>query len=329
MHMRYALDTYQYIALGCAALVLFIIIQSLVTFVLETYKRRADARRAVERLWNLPRGEPLEPQPTVSAEVPLSIGAEVQQLLEREESELPEVQPTVSAEVPLSIGAEVQQVLGREEPELPEVQPTVSAEVPLSIGAEVQQFLEREEPELPGVQPTVSAEVPLSIGAEVRPILEHREPLEVGLVVSPKLPLPLGSKVWAVCNFGRVPQGAPGIITGAAEARFFWESPMYLCTFANDMKVRARPKDIEPYNHRHSLQELEQADFDSMLSQRMTLRAQHLLSRRRPTHLPLPVNREGQREMLLPIPERRPRKPPQRQSLARTRDKRRPDSLWR
>ena len=267
--MRYALDTYQYIALGCAALVLFIIIQSLVTFVLETYKRRADARRAVERLWNLPRGEPLEPQPTVSAEVPLSIGAEVQQLLEREE------------------------------------------------------------PELPEVQPTVSAEVPLSIGAEVRPILEHREPLEVGLVVSPKLPLPLGSKVWAVCNFGRVPQGAPGIITGAAEARFFWESPMYLCTFANDMKVRARPKDIEPYNHRHSLQELEQADFDSMLSQRMTLRAQHLLSRRRPTHLPLPVNREGQREMLLPIPERRPRKPPQRQSLARTRDKRRPDSLWR
>src|SRR6516162_7852785 len=239
MHMRYALDTYQYIALGCAALVLFIIIQSLVTFVLETYKRRADARRAVERLWNLPRGEPLEPQPTVSAEVPLSIGAEVQQLLEREESELPEVQPTVSAEVPLSIGAEVQQLLEREEAELPEVQPTVSAEVPLSIGAEVQQVLGREEPELPEVQPTVSAEVPLSIGAEVRPILEHREPLEVGLVVSPKLPLPLGSKVWAVCNFGRVPQGAPGIITGAAEARFFWESPMYLCTFANDMKVRA------------------------------------------------------------------------------------------
>jgi hypothetical protein len=243
----YDLDAYQFTALFCAAFALFIIIQSLITFVLETYKRRADARRGVERLWNLPRGELLEPPPVVNAELPLSIGPESQPALEREEPEAPNVQPTVSAEVSLLVGA------GREEPAK--------------------------------VQPTVSAEVLLPVGAEVQPALEREEPLEAQQVPSPKLPLPVGSKVWAVCNFGRVPEGAPGIITGAAEVSFFWQSPMYLCTFANNIKVRARPKDIEPYNHGHSLQELEQADFNSILSRRMTLRAQHLLSWRLPAHL--------------------------------------------
>ena len=194
--MRYALDTYQYIALGCAALVLFIIIQSLIIFLLGTYKRRADARRAVERLWNLPRGEPLE------------------------------------------------------------------------------------------VQPAVSSGMLLPVGTEVQPILEHAEPPEVQPAVSPEVPLPVGSKVWAVCNFGRVTEGAPGIIIGAVDVRFFWQSPTYLCTFANNMKVHARPKDIERYNHGHSLEELEQPDFDSILSRRMTLRAQQLLSWQRSAHLP-------------------------------------------
>ena len=79
---RYDFDAYQFIALSCAVLILFIIIQSFITFVWETYKRRANARRGVERLRNLPRGELLEPQPAVSAEVPLSIGAEIQPALE-------------------------------------------------------------------------------------------------------------------------------------------------------------------------------------------------------------------------------------------------------
>ena len=226
MHMRYALDTYQYIALGCAALVLFIIIQSLIIFLLGTYKRRADARRAVERLWNLPRGEPLE------------------------------------------------------------VQPAVSSGMLLPVGTEVQPALEREEPEPPEVQPAVSSGMLLPVGTEVQAILEHGEPPEVQPAVSPEVPLPVGSKVWAVCNFGRVTEGAPGIITGAVDVRFFWQSPTYLCTFANNMKVHARPKDIERYNHGHSLEELEQPDFDSILSRRMTLRAQQLLSWQRPAHLP-------------------------------------------
>jgi len=72
--------------------------------------------------------------------------------------------------------------------------------------------------------------------------------------VSPELSLPVGSKVWAVCNFGPVTEGVPGIITGVAEARLFWQSPMYLCTFANNMKVRARL--------RRRLQELAKANAD-------------------------------------------------------------------
>ena len=254
MHMRYALDTYQYIALGCAALVLFIIIQSLIIFLLGTYKRRADARRAVERLWNLPRGEPLEVQPAVSSGMLLPVGTEVLAILEHGE--------------PL------------------ESQPAVSSGMLLPVGAEVQPALEREEPEPPEVQPAVSSGMLLPVGTEVQAILEHAEPPEVQPAVSPEVPLPVGSKVWAVCNFGRVTEGAPGIITGAVDVRFFWQSPTYLCTFANNMKVHARPKDIERYNHGHSLEELEQPDFDSILSRRMTLRAQQLLSWQRPAHLP-------------------------------------------
>ena len=280
MHMRYALDTYQYIALGCAALVLFIIIQSLIIFLLGTYKRRADARRAVERLWNLPRGEPLEVQPAVSSGMLLPVGTEVHAILEH--GEPPEVQPAVRAEVPVSIGTEVQPILEHAEP--PEVQPAVSAEVPVSVGTEVQPILEHGEPL--ESQPAVSSGMLLPVGTEVQAILEHGEPPEVQPAVSPEVPLPVGSKVWAVCNFGRVTEGAPGIITGAVDVRFFWQSPTYLCTFANNMKVHARPKDIERYNHGHSLEELEQPDFDSILSRRMTLRAQQLLSWQRPAHLP-------------------------------------------
>jgi hypothetical protein len=130
--------------------------------------------------------------------------------------------------------------------------------------------------------------LPLPVSTKVRPILERTEP-QVQPAARPELPLPVGSKVWAVCKFGSVTEGTPGIITGVAEVRFFWQSPTYLCTFANNMKVRARPKDIEPYNHAHSLGELEQSDLKSIQSRRMTLRAQQVLSRQRPTRLHSPT----------------------------------------
>jgi hypothetical protein len=514
-----AFNAYHYIALGCAAIVLFVIIQyfssALITFVRSLYKGRASRKHAVERLRNLPRGEPLEPLPAVSPEIPLPVSGEVPPTLEH--AEPLEVQPAANAEVPLPVGVEVQPIpecagplevepaasaavplpanaevqpvlecveprvqpavstetpapvsaeaqpilepaeplevepavslevprpvsaevepvlLERAEPlysgssqlnrdsidrqnildalivdqltdavthglsevqqavspELPlpvssavqpilepvdppevqpavsaevgtkvepileyaeplEVQPAVSTEVPLPVGAEVQPILEHAEPlevqsaasaelslpvcakvepileraerlysdssQLPlhsivqqnildalivdqltdavthglsEVQPAVSTEVPLALRARVQPILEREEPLEPQPAATQGLPLRVGSKVWAVCKLGSVPEGTPGIITGIADGRFFWQSPTYLCTFADNRKVRARPKDIEVHNHGHSLQELEHPNLGSILSRRMTLRAQQLLSRQRPTHLPL------------------------------------------
>jgi len=86
--------------------------------------------------------------------------------------------------------------------------------------------------------------------------------------------------VWAVCKFGSVPKGTPGMVTGTVEGRF-WHSPMYLCTFADNRKVRARPKDIEAYNHAHSLQELEQPNLGAIQSRHMLSRAQQFASRHR------------------------------------------------
>jgi hypothetical protein len=339
-----AFNAYHYIALGCATVVLFIIIQyfsaALITFVRSLYTRRASRKHAVERLRNLPRGEPLEPLPAVSPEIPLPVIGEVPPTLEH--AEPLEVQPVASTEVPLPASAEVQPILERAEPLevqlavnpevllpasaevqpaleraeplysgssqllhgnivrqnildalivdqltdavthcLSEVQPAVSAEVPLPVDAEVQPILERAETQ---VQPAARPELPLPASTKVRPILERTDP-QVQPAARPELPLPVGSKVWAVCKFGSVPEGAPGIITGIADGRFFWQSPTYLCTFADNRKVRARPKDIEVHNHGHSLQELEHPNLGSILSRRMTLRAQQLLSRQRPTRL--------------------------------------------
>jgi hypothetical protein len=92
--------------------------------------------------------------------------------------------------------------------------------------------------------------------------------------------------VWTICKLGSVTQGAPGIITGKAEAHFFWQSSKYQCTFANNMTVLASRKDIELYNHGHSLEDLKQADFNSILSKRMTLRAQKLFHWQRSAHHP-------------------------------------------
>ena len=101
------------------------------------------------------------------------------------------------------------------------------------------------------------------------------------------MPLPVGAKVQAVRNVGPVKEGTPGIIRGVADISFLWWSrPAYLCTFAGNMKVHARPNEIEAYNHGHSLKELEQPDFGSILSRHMKLRVQQLLSRQRPSDAP-------------------------------------------
>jgi hypothetical protein len=269
-----AFNAYHYIALGCAAVVLSII--GALTIFVRSLSKRGASKRAVERLRNLPHGEPLAPLPAASPEMLLPISGEVPPTLEH--TEPLEVQPTVN--VSQTVSPAVQPTLERAEPL--EVEQVARAEVPLPANPIVEPILQRAGPL--AVQPVVRTEAPQPVGAQVRPILERAEPLEVQPAATrPELPLPVGSKVWAVCKFGSVPKGTPGIVTGIADGRFIWQSPMYLCTFADNRKVRARPKDIEAHNHAHSLQELEQPNLGAIQSRRMILRAQQI---QRPTHRP-------------------------------------------
>jgi hypothetical protein len=72
------------------------------------------------------------------------------------------------------------------------------------------------------------------------------------------LPLTVGTKIIAVRNIGPVREGAPGIITGIAEVPFFFRSrPVYLCTFAGNLKLAARPKEIDDYEHGYTLERVE------------------------------------------------------------------------
>jgi hypothetical protein len=240
-------NAYQFNALSCAVIILSIT-GAVIIFVRSLSKRGA-SKRAVERLRNLPGGKTLAPPLAASPEIHLPVSGEAPPTLEQHTEPL-EVQRTVN--VSQKVSATVQPTPGRAEPLV------------------TQALVRREAP-----QP----------GAKVRSFLEHAEPLEVQPAATrPKLPLPAGSRVWAVCKFGSVPKGTPGIVTGTTDGRFIWQSPMYLCTFADNRKVRARPKNIEAYNHAHSLQELEQPNLGAIHSRHMISRAQQLLSRQHPTH---------------------------------------------
>lgn len=144
--------------------------------------------------------------------------------------------------------------------------------------------LERGDPQEP--EPTVKPGLSPQIETKVQAVLEREELLEPEPAVKPGLPLQVGTKVRAVRNFGSVKKGAPGIITRLTDLPLFWWSrPAYLCTFADNMKVHARPKLIEAFDHGYNLEELEQPDFASILSRQMMLRAQQLFSGQRPTRL--------------------------------------------
>ena len=98
-HLRYAANAYWFVALACAAIAFFIIIQYLIRFISEIYKLHSGGgKRAIERMRNLKRVEPPEPEP-VSPDLPLQVSAEVQPILEYAEPPKPE--PAVSLDVPL------------------------------------------------------------------------------------------------------------------------------------------------------------------------------------------------------------------------------------
>jgi len=102
-------------------------------------------------------------------------------------------------------------------------------------------------------------------------------PLEPKSKNTHRLPLPVGTRVQAARNFGPIKKGTPGIITDMADISFFcWSRATYVCTFAENKRVHARPRQIAAYEHGYSIEELEQPDFASSLSRQMTLRAQQL-----------------------------------------------------
>jgi hypothetical protein len=172
--------------------------------------------------------------------------------------------------------------LERGDPQEPE--PAVKPGLSPQIETKVQAVLEREE--LLEPEPAVKPGLPLQIETKVQAVLEREELLEPEPAVKPGLPLQVGTKVRAVRNFGSVKKGTPGIITRLTDLPLFWWSrPAYLCTFADNMKVHARPKLIEAFDHGYNLEELEQPDFASILSRQMMLRAQQMFSGQRPTRL--------------------------------------------
>jgi hypothetical protein len=90
--------------------------------------------------------------------------------------------------------------------------------------------------------------------------------------------LQIGARVIAVRNIGPVKEGQPGIVTGIAEERWFWKSkPIYLCTFADNVRIAARPKEVEDYDHGYSLADLENPNFLIAMGNRVVSE----LSRRR------------------------------------------------
>ena len=74
--------------------------------------------------------------------------------------------------------------------------------------------------------------------------------------------LPVGTRIIAVRNFGRVREGMLGVITGTAEVPFFfWKRPMYLCTFVGNFPVAVKPSEIEGFDHGYDLCDFQNSDF--------------------------------------------------------------------
>jgi hypothetical protein len=89
------------------------------------------------------------------------------------------------------------------------------------------------------------------------------------LSMKKRLAFPIGTRVIAVRDFGPVKEGAPGIITGTADMPFLWMSrPVYLCTFADNMKIAARHKEVDDFDHGYNLTDLERPDFSRVMAER-------------------------------------------------------------
>jgi hypothetical protein len=88
-----------------------------------------------------------------------------------------------------------------------------------------------------------------------------------------ELSLRTGTRIVAVRNFGPIKQGTPGIVTGTVQSVSVWFSRLtYSCTFAGNVRVLAKPRQIEVLDHGYSLVELENPQFGLHELLRMRLR---------------------------------------------------------
>ena len=113
-----AFNVYWFVALACAGVVLFIVIQyfrGFIAFVSGVYKRRASRKRAVERLSNLKREEPQ----------PAAASVEADPILER--AEPPQPEPAISEDLPQQASIEDKPI--HEHAELSKPELTVSGYV--------------------------------------------------------------------------------------------------------------------------------------------------------------------------------------------------------
>jgi len=133
-----AFNVYWFVALACAAIVLFIVIQyfrGFIAFVSGIYKRRVSRKRAVERLSNLKRGEPRSAVGTAAASV------EAEPILER--AELRQIESAVSEDLPRQASVAAEPILEDAEPAQPEQ--AVSKDSPQQASVTAEPIIEHAE----------------------------------------------------------------------------------------------------------------------------------------------------------------------------------------
>lgn len=214
-------------------------------------KSRDDAQRAIERLKNLEYRKPLDPA---------DIEALVQEILKQD------VKPDLEQMENRHLRTQVEKVdtkLHRQPQHFDE------------IDALIDEILE---PHNPGDPKPVNEAKPVF----ATPLQTLPDPARSNSKVQSDLPLEPGTKIQAVRNLGSVKKGTPGIIIAKISASYFGLLPSrYQCTFANNIRTSARPKQIQTFDHPYNLEALEDPDFTSILSRQMMLKAQQMFAQSR------------------------------------------------
>jgi len=216
-------------------------------------KPRSDMQRAIQRL------EKFEPRKSLD---PAEIETLVQEIVGDEEASA--LKRAENQDASPRTKTKIQAAPGRRSQELEDVE------------ALVQQILE---PHTPLSSQRVERSGPVLAAPADRADRDRGNLFPFGPHAGQDSSLQPGTKVLAVCNFRSVKKGAFGIITGQAGRSYFGPSwSRYPCTFANNIRISVRSKQIQACNHSFSLEELEHSDFATIQSRHMMLKAQKMFS---------------------------------------------------